>query len=129
MDITSVNLTLASVSSLSNGILAYANVVFDNDLIIKDIRFVKNSGRYIISMPRREKTDKCPVCFSKNGLSHKFCVNCGLCRNRDSEEIRDTSKVFLDQVHPINTTFRLKIEEAIISKYKEITNEGKSNVS
>jgi DNA-binding cell septation regulator SpoVG len=118
MDITEVNLKLAQPQPPLDGLVAYVNLVLDNTLAIKDVRLIRIRQRYIVCMPSKDKTDRCPNCDAKNSLFHRFCHSCGDERQRsNSPSPLDSGRI--DQVHPINSSFRNILVDRIVQEYQK----------
>ena len=116
MEVSEVVVKLANPQPASDGLVAYVNLVLDGCLAVKDIRLIRVHHRYIVCMPSKDKTERCPKCNAKNSLVHKFCHGCGEKRERNIDgEMRDSLRV--DQVHPINSAFRAYLEDKVVAEY------------
>ena len=109
-------------------LLAYADVILDGELAIKGIRLI-NGDPPFVCMPARKRHDRC-TCYGKNVLNARYCNWCGAkldpCRGQTNPR---TGKVdyYADDVHPINTEARLKLEDACFDAYdRELAAEGTS---
>lgn len=97
-------------------VLAYAKVVLDGELAVKDIKVMKVNGKFFIGMPSRKITDRCPKCGEKNALTDQYCSRCG-CR-RDRSDV--TMRGFADVAHPINSKFREYLTSSILNEYQRV---------
>ncbi len=116
MNITKVEITPAPYEDPK--FMGYANIVIDDDFIIKDIKIIKSLKGYFIAMPSREKTDRCPECSAHNSLRNMFCGACGVQLPEINEEINSrNSRLYQDVAHPINPATREQIESMVIESY------------
>ena len=128
MLVTSVKIELATPSYESDRIRAYAHVVIDDSLAIRDLRIIDGfkQGLFIV-MPCRKITDRCHECGNKNALSARFCGSCGdrldsnrITRNHDGTLCLDAKgrpRHYADIVYPINADARKIIHDAVIAAY------------
>ncbi|MBI4243094.1 MAG: septation protein SpoVG family protein [Planctomycetes bacterium] len=101
---------------------AFCTITFDGCFVIKDVRIIEGTKGLLVAMPVKKFTFKCFKCGAQNPLSAKFCNDCGR-RIRASNVKRNshTGKPLfqVDVAHPITPDLRQKLEETVISKYKE----------
>lgn len=99
---------------------AFCDVVLDDLLVIRDIKLIQDgSGRFLIAMPSRKISDRCPDCGQKNHLLARYCNGCGekLAEDRFSRSSTGRAVLFADMVHPTTTAFRFRIQTAVIEAY------------
>ena len=53
MDITEIRMTLMDEEKLK----AFANVTFDNEFVIRDLKVINGKNRYFVSMPNKKRKD------------------------------------------------------------------------
>ena len=72
-------------------------------------------------------TDHCEKCGGKNHLRAKFCNNCGanLSENRAKKDFKGRMKLHSDIAHPINAECRKRIQQRVISAFKEEVEKSK----
>jgi stage V sporulation protein G len=95
--------------------------------VIRDIKVIEGAGGLFAAMPSRKMTDHCEKCGAKNHLRAKFCNNCGasLRENRTKKNVKGRSKLYTDITHPISGECRQRIQEKVISAYKEEVEKSK----
>ena len=66
-------------------------------------------------------SDHCDKCGCNNHFRAKYCNNCGasLKENRAKKDYKGRLKLHADIAHPINVECRKKIQEQVISAFKE----------
>lgn len=109
---------------------AFASVVIDDSLAVRDLRIIEGDRGLFVAMPSRKLADKCPKCSYKNYLDSRFCNYCGerLADDRalpapgggvlavpDGRPRRHT-----DVAYPINPAARRVIHEAVMSAYHSV---------
>lgn len=114
MQLTSIQVT-PIIPPPENGLLAYVEVILDNQLMIHDIRIVKSPNRTILCMPNKAKTQRCS-CGSKVPVVQQYCGDCGCAVQKDLGRRRDQ---MLDVVHPITASLREIFENEILQEYRE----------
>jgi DNA-binding cell septation regulator SpoVG len=94
---------------------AFATIVIDDSLVIRDLKIIQGRERLFLSMPSREAAGRCPQCQSKNKLSAKFCNECGqqLLVSKDTDQKR-----YCDIAYPITGECRQLIEKTVLSVYE-----------
>ncbi len=135
MEITDVQIT----PSVGDGkLLAYASVLIDDSLCIRDLKIVDGSTPFV-AMPARRHTFHCRECRQKNALTARFCNWCGItldggcycqtcegsgryegesCRTCDGN---GKIRLYADIVHPINRGTREMFTAHVLSAYYEDT--------
>lgn len=110
----------------SSRLLAYCSVVFDNSLVVHDIKIINGSRGLMITMPSRKLVDSCPRCRARNHLRSRYCNWCGLKHdpdrtrpNQTAEEEGKRVQYYIDTTHPISSSFRAVIEQAVYAAYEE----------
>jgi DNA-binding cell septation regulator SpoVG len=122
MEVTRVDVILTGLEH--SNVLAYADIILDNELAIKGVKVVQTQERKILSMPSKVKKRKCTRCNYDCSVTYSFCPYCGDDLSRVAE-----GKIYMDVVHPVNNTLRDKIERAVLSAYKRILDEKKTNTT
>ena len=119
MKITAVDILIAQVRSDSK-LRAYCNLIIDFDFAAKEFRVVEpEPGKLILSMPSRKRTASCPACRTYNPLRARYCNSCG--DELVFTEPRDGpggSPYHEDLFHPIHSTARRWMEDAILGVYR-----------
>ena len=119
MEITEVRVKL--VDNKDDRLKAFCSITMDNEFVVRDIKVIEGVGGLFVAMPSRKMSDHCEKCGSKNHLRAKYCNNCGvvLPENRAKKDIKGRMKLHADIAHPINAECRRKIQEKVISAFKE----------
>jgi len=119
MKISEVRVKL--VDNKDDRLKAFCSITMDNEFVVRDIKVIEGSGGYFVAMPSRKMSDHCEKCGGKNHLRAKFCNNCGasLSDHRAKEDIKGRMKLHADIAHPINAECRQRIQEQVISAFKE----------
>ena len=109
MEITDVRMALAHGGG--GPLLAYLDIVLDDELVIHNLKLVEGKRGVFLCMPGKERRDACKACRKKNPLQNNFCGHCGaqlppgraqaLLPGRDGRV-----HLFQDVVHPITTDLR-----------------------
>jgi len=125
MEISEVRVKL--VNNKDDRLKAFCSVTMDNEFVVRDIKVIEGAGGFFVAMPSRKMSDHCEKCGSKNHLRAKFCNNCGvaLAENRAKKDIKGRMKLHADIAHPINAECRRKIQEKVISAFKEEVEKSK----
>ncbi|OHB63190.1 MAG: hypothetical protein A2168_03420 [Planctomycetes bacterium RBG_13_50_24] len=119
MKISEVRVKL--VRNKNTRLKAFCSITFDNAFVVRNIKVIEGSSGYFVSMPSRKMADHCEKCGGQNHLRAKFCNNCGapLRENRARKNVKGRMNLHADIAHPINTDFRKKIQEKVITAFKE----------
>jgi len=119
MEISEVRVKL--VNNKDDRLKAFCSVTMDDEFVVRDIKVIEGVGGFFVAMPSRKMSDHCEKCGSKNHLRAKFCNNCGtaLSEDRAKKDIKGRMKLHADIAHPINAECRRKIQEKVISAFKE----------
>lgn len=115
MEITEVRVKL--LTGRSDRLRAFCSITFDDEFVVHDLRVIDGKKGLFVAMPSRKLTDKCPACGGKNHLRASYCCECGAPLKSDRTKGRD--KYHVDVAHPIKTSCREKIKEAVLAAYKE----------
>ena len=117
MVITEVRIKLCEENN--ERLLAFCSVTFDNAFVVRDLKIIEGTKGIFVAMPSRKLTDRCPRCGGKNHLRSRFCNSCGG-RLDEARATRDTdgrAKLHADIAHPIHSTAREDIQNAIIKAF------------
>jgi stage V sporulation protein G len=117
--ITEVRIKL--VDENSERLQAFCSVTFDNAFVVRDLKIIEGTKGSFVAMPSRKLTDRCPGCGCKNHLRARFCNQCGfrLDENRAVRDADGRAKLHADIAHPINSSCREVIQNAVIRAYHE----------
>ena len=125
MNITEVRVKL--VSDNTERLKAFCSITLDGAYVIRDLKVIEGVTGPFVAMPSRKLADRCPKCGNKNHLRARYCNDCGA-RLKEDRAPRDSQgrvKLHADVAHPINTTCREQIQQAVIEAYqKEIDASG-----
>jgi stage V sporulation protein G len=146
LTITEVQLQLVQSTKFSDKVLAYARIVVDNSLLVRDLRIVRGStGPYVV-FPSRKVCDRCPACEGKNPLDALHCNWCGVVLSEERLDClqcsgsgdaadpvdecpqcngRGTKRLYEDIAHPISKAARDYIQRMVLQAWREKT--GHSN--
>lgn len=134
MELTEIRIDIPSYQVKSedprSSLLAYYTLVFDEELIMYNVKLIQGYDNVFLAFPSQRKCDNCPSCKTKNHLKAKFCNECGtkLDPTRHlfiSPNKKGMIKFFNDIVHPITSDMReYVLEECLASYKKEKTNPG-----
>ena len=119
MEISEVRVKL--VNNKDDRLKAFCSITMDNQFVVRDIKVIEGVGGFFVAMPSRKMSDHCDKCGGKNHLRAKFCNNCGaaLGENRARRDMKGRTKLHADIAHPINAECRRKIQEKVITAFKE----------
>jgi stage V sporulation protein G len=126
MEITEVRVKLVDRSG--DRLKAFCTITFDNEFVVRDLKVIEGPDGFFIAMPSRKLTDHCPRCGAKNHLRASFCNECGakLDSNRCDMDEKGRAKLHADVAHPINARCRQKVQDAVVTAYKqEVEDSGK----
>jgi DNA-binding cell septation regulator SpoVG len=114
MTVTDVRITPGD--RRDGAVLAYAEVILDDALAVKEIRLIRDeAGACFLSMPRRAIRDHCPRCARPTDILARFCADCGkpLGERRASLDRNNRPKAFADVAHPIRDELRQAMLAAV----------------
>lgn len=121
MDVTEVRILLSEDNhNRETRLMAYASMVIDNAMCLRDMRVIDGPDGMFVSMPNRQVTDRCDRCCAKNILKARYCNQCGirLADNRGMRDERGLVKFFVDLYHPINRETRSQVEDAVLDAFE-----------
>lgn len=100
---------------------AFCSITFDDCFVIRDLKIIEGTKGSFVAMPSRKLTDRCTHCGYKNHLRSRNCNQCGgkLDENRAMRSGDGRAKLHADIAHPINSSCREYIQNAIIRAYQE----------
>jgi stage V sporulation protein G len=115
--ITEVRIKL--VEENNERLMAFCSITLDNAFVIRDLKIIEGTKGLFVAMPSRKLTDRCGRCGCKNHLRARFCNNCGfhMDENRAPRDHDGRAKLHADIAHPINSTCREVMQQAIIKAY------------
>ena len=119
MKISEVRVKL--VRNKDDRLKAFCSVTMDGEFVVRDIKVIEGANGHFVAMPSRKMSDHCDKCGGKNHLRAKYCNNCGasLQGNRMRKDFKGRMKLHADIAHPINIDCRKRIQEKVISAFKE----------
>lgn len=125
MEITEVRTKL--VSNKDDRLKAFCSITMDNEFVVRDIKIIEGASGFFVAMPSRKMSDHCEKCGGKNHLRARFCNNCGanLSENRAKKDFKGRMKLHTDIAHPINVECRKRIQQRVISAFKEEVEKSK----
>src|ERR1700676_2734344 len=102
-------------------LLAFCSVTFDDAFVIRDLKIIEGSKGSFVAMPSRKLTDRCGQCGCKNHLRSRHCNQCGtrLDENRALRDQDGRAKLHADIAHPINSSCREAMQNAIVKSFIE----------
>lgn len=112
MKITEITINRAEQDNTR--LLGFVTVVMDDVLVIRDIKIINGTQERFIAMPSRKIMIKCPECKGKCAILDNYCHSCGIKNNFDPDKY---DKIYADVVHPIDSGFRIYLQEAILKEY------------
>ncbi|MFP4026665.1 MAG: septation protein SpoVG family protein [Candidatus Brocadiia bacterium] len=115
MEITEVRVKL--LRGRSDRLRSFCSITIDDEFVVHDLRVIDGRKGMFVAMPSRKLSDNCPKCGGKNHLRAKYCNDCGAKLDPDRAKGRD--KYHVDVAHPIVTPCREKIQERVLTAYKE----------
>ena len=121
MNITEVKIILAAEDlGFNQHIRAFASVVVNDELCIRDMKVLRGAKGLFVAMPSRKILDRCHFCLTKNHLRARFCNQCGGRLNENRAEVDEDgrSKLHSDVCHPINHGVRVELEQAVLDGYE-----------
>jgi len=119
MNITEIHVKL--VSNNAERLRAFCSMTFDGDFVVRDLKVIEGTKGPFVAMPSRRLADRCPKCGCMNHLRARHCNDCGsrLDENRPPRNPRRRAKLHADIAHPINSTCREQIQNALIEAYQQ----------
>lgn len=124
MEITEIRIKLMAVSPPGNGRLrAFCSITLDSELVIRDLKVIEGTRGLFVAMPSRKLTERCPHggCGAKNALLARYCASCGRRLQPIDLAAGDMRfKLHADIAHPITTACRVRMEAAILQRYRDV---------
>ena len=119
MEISEVRVKL--VRNKDDRLKAFCSITLDNEFVVRDIKIIEGTNGHFVAMPSRKMSDHCEKCGGKNHLRARYCNNCGtaLKENRARKNFKGRIKLHADIAHPINSDCRKRIQQKVISTFKE----------
>jgi stage V sporulation protein G len=105
MEISEVRVKL--IENKDDRLKAFCSVTMDNEFVVRDIKIIEGTNGYFVAMPSRKMSD--------------HCENCGaaLPEDRARKDMKGRMKLHADIAHPINADCRKKIQDKVITSFKE----------
>jgi len=119
MQISEVRVKL--IENKDDRLKAFCSVTMDNEFVVRDIKIIEGTNGYFVAMPSRKMSDHCDKCGGKNHLRARFCNNCGtqLSDDRAKKDMKGRMKLHADIAHPINADCRKKIQDRVVTAFKD----------
>jgi stage V sporulation protein G len=98
---------------------AFCSITFDNCFVVRDLKIIEGASGPFVAMPSRKLTAHCPRCGMKNHLRAQYCNQCGngLSTDRMPVDADGRAKLYADIAHPINSSCREMIQDAVVKEY------------
>jgi len=99
----------------------YSSIVFDNELVVHDLKIISGKKRLFVAMPNRKLMGRCLNCAKKNNLESRYCSHCGVKLDRDRViclPYGTPARLYADIVHPISSELRDHIEKLVLTEYE-----------
>jgi stage V sporulation protein G len=125
--ITEVRIKLMEDHNENERLQAFCSVTFDNAFVVRDLKIIEGAKGYFVAMPSRKLSDRCQKCGCKNHLRSRFCNYCGakLDEDRATRDAEGRAKLHADIAHPINSSAREVIQNAVLKAFQEETERAK----
>lgn len=125
MKISEVRVKL--VNNKDDRLKAFCSITMDGEFVVRDIKIIEGANGFFVAMPSRKMSDHCEKCGGKNHLRARYCNNCGssLQDNRAKKDFKGRMKLHADIAHPINVDCRKKIQQRVITAFKEEVEKSK----
>jgi stage V sporulation protein G len=119
--ITEVRIKLMEDHNENERLQAFCSVTFDNAFVVRDLKIIEGAKGYFVAMPSRKLSDRCQQCGCKNHLRSRFCNYCGgkLDEDRATRDAGGRAKLHADIAHPINSSAREVIQNAVLKAFQE----------
>jgi stage V sporulation protein G len=119
--ITEVRIKLMEDGNENERLQAFCSVTFDDMFVVRDLKIIEGTKGSFVAMPSRKLTDRCGHCGCKNHLRARFCNSCGtkLDEDRATRDADGRAKLHADIAHPINSSCREVIQNAVIKSFQE----------
>lgn len=119
MEITEVKIKLTN--SNKNKLKAFCSIIFNNALVVHDVKIIDGTKGAFVAMPSRKLTQHCARCASKNHLRSKFCNDCGSPMPLAQPDLDEENRpiFYADIIHPINSACREMIQSVVLKSYQE----------
>lgn len=119
MEITEVRIKL--MEDAGERLQGFCSITLDHSFVVRDLKIIEGVTGPFVAMPSRKLTAHCPGCGCKNHLRAAYCNQCGR-RLKDDRVAKDDdgrNKLYADIAHPINSTCRELIQEAVIRAFRD----------
>lgn len=117
MDITEVRIKLVDESA--DRLQAFCTITFDREFVVRDLRIIQGQRGPFVAMPSRKLMEKCPKCHMKNEVRARYCNGCGAkLPEHQARQPAGRSRTFADIAHPINSSCRNRIQEAVLDAFE-----------
>lgn len=116
VEITEVRIKL--MGDNADRLQAFCSITLDQEFVVRDLKIIEGQRGPFVAMPSRKIMAKCSSCYFKNEIRAKFCQNCGAGQETPSAE-KQPARIFADIAHPINSSCREKIQNAVLQALDE----------
>lgn len=115
MKITDIDMSIMDIADEASGVLAYCDIIFDDEFKVLDVRIIRVNGNRIVAMPSKKLKLRCG-CGQRNDFCSNFCGNCGL-----ELTVGDiAARKYIDTCHPIDQEFREYLNRSVLERYNEL---------
>jgi DNA-binding cell septation regulator SpoVG len=97
-----------------DGLLAYVEVIFDNQLKLRDVCIIRGTSRIFVAFPSRARTRNCHDCGRMFSCRDYYCPVCGSLNGQQNDHSR---RFFTDIIYPITSETRNLFEAQILAEY------------
>lgn len=132
MNITEIIVKLAGPEDPGRPrLLAYASVVFDDQLAVHDLKVIEGRNGLFVAMPSKPAPVRCPCgrktvpqdrgepVYAKRGDAYVLLgKNCPSCQA--PLPAPEPGRRFLDIAHPIRHSFRSEVEQAVLAEFEQV---------
>jgi len=118
VQITEVRIKL--MEDPSERLLAFCSITLDDCFVVRDLKIIQGQSGPFVAMPSRKIMAHCPNCGCKNHLKANYCNQCGrrLPQETAARDEQGRVRLYADIAHPINSTCREQIQQAVIQAYQ-----------
>lgn len=146
MKVTKARIILPE-SNRDSKLLAYASIILDHEFVVYDLKLIQGKDSIFVAMPSRKEHYPCVHCKSNNHLRANYCNHCGSALNnklwecfrcrgtggwedeegfRECLSCRGTGReiIYFDIAHPISSSCRWDIHQAVSKAYEQRKSSG-----
>jgi DNA-binding cell septation regulator SpoVG len=127
MIVTNVELKLADREPPGSLVLAYAMILVDDCLCIRDLKLIDGPKGPFVQFPNKVRGGLCPSCGKRVEVLDRFCCRCGIPQPAPGARMPQEHRgrpYRNDICYPIRSGTRREIEDAVIGAYREKAGKG-----